>query len=177
MVLYFRLLLTLIKAYFQPPHKVGEECSFWFRVMPWDAEFNFMNAARFFSFAEIAQWSHNLRFGFLKLAFKKRWWVVVRSNHLTYSGNVKKFSRFRVGVRLLGCDERYFYWESRFYKKNGDLFALGYSRVAVRNKRGVVSPCDAFQPMGLDVVNCFSKVPQEVIDKMATPKELIKEID
>lgn len=173
MVLYFRLLLTLLQAWFQPAPEVGSSTHVWFRVMPWDTEFSALNAGRFFSFAEAAQLAQNLRTGFLGQALKRRWWATVRANYLAYSGNVRRFDRFKVCVRLLGCDERHFYWESRFYKASGELFALGYSKGVVRSRQAVVSPREALGAIGH--LSDFGAVPEEVVRRLATPTELLKD--
>jgi hypothetical protein len=59
------------------------------------------------------------------------------------------FERFNAGTRLLGWDLRWFYFEHRLRRANGQDVATAIVRTCLIGQSGVFSPSDAMAKLGL----------------------------
>jgi acyl-CoA thioesterase FadM len=149
MNLYGRLSLFILKALFNKPNfNPLEPVINHFRVWPHDIDVNIhLTAARYFSFGDFGRMSWLLKNGFLPAFFKQGFQGVLNAQELTYIREFKPFSRVRLEVELKCWDEKYGYFEQRFYHHN-DLYAVGHARMAILHKRKVVSFSEVFQRFG-----------------------------
>jgi len=157
----------LLKGLFHKPLLLGEMGETTFRVLPIDTEFMAMNAGRYFNFMELSQQNCNQRAGFLKLAIKHGWWVVVRSQCMSYYKPIMIMQQFEVRSQVIGWDERHFYWETRFFKGN-QLCSVGWSKVMVRSKRGGIDSASVLSQMNLDPA--MKPVSSEILTRLESPK-------
>ncbi|MBU2862546.1 thioesterase family protein [Reinekea marina] len=149
MNLYGRLFLFSLKSIitkpkFDPLATVETN----FRVWPHDMDVNIhLTAARYFSFGDLGRMGWLRNNGFLWRFFKGGYRAVLNAQELTYIREFTPFSKVKLEVELMSWDEKYGYFEQRFYSK-GKLFAVGHARMAILQK-GKVLPYDAvFESFG-----------------------------
>lgn len=149
MNLYGRFLLFLIRALFVTPRmQPFEPVNLSFRVWPHDIDVNVhLTAARYFSFGDFGRLNWLVQNGLLRNFFKHGYQGVLNAQELTYVREFKPFSRVDVAVQLRCWDEKYGYFEQRFYHK-GELYAVGHARMAMLHKRKVVSMGEVFERFG-----------------------------
>jgi len=110
------------------------------RVWPQDVDFNFhLNNARHLSLMDYGRVHLLARGGLLKPILKERWVPVVGAVWITYRRSLPLWARYRLGTRLVGWDNRWFYMEQTFTGEEG-LVAVGWVKGALRDKSGAVRP-------------------------------------
>lgn len=83
MLLWGRFFYHIATNYFKPSVPFGDEVVSKFRVRFIDCEdLNTLNSSRYFQFCEISEHATNVRVGFFKLAIRRKWWVVMRSQYI-----------------------------------------------------------------------------------------------
>src|SRR2546430_12267337 len=83
-----------------------------------------------------------LRSGLLRRAMRRAWYPVVGATMIRYRREIKSFERFVLRSRIVGWDEKWFYFEHRF-EKGSDLAAIAYVRGVMRTREGPVASVDA----------------------------------
>jgi acyl-CoA thioesterase FadM len=110
------------------------------RVWPNDIDFNLhLNNARHLSIMDYGRVHLLARGGLLKHILKARWVPVVGAVWITYRRSLPLWAKFRLGTRLVGWDNRWFYMEQTFTGDEG-LVAVGWVKGALRGKEGAVPP-------------------------------------
>ena len=85
------------------------------RVWLTDIDLNFhMNNAKYLKAAQLGRVFYAKRTGLLSSLRKKRIGIVVVGTHITYHKSLATFSKYRLITKLIGCDEKWFYFEHRF---------------------------------------------------------------
>src|SRR5438874_1443660 len=138
MVLFFRIVLLIIKNVFRRRVGVLDESLMRLRVWPTVMDLNFhLNDGRYMSLAGLARVDLMLRSGLLRRAVKRGWYPVVASAIVRYRREIKWMEKFELRSRIVGWDDKWVYFEHRF-EKNGDLAAIVYARGVMRNRSGAV---------------------------------------
>jgi acyl-CoA thioesterase FadM len=115
------------------------------RVWPTDMDLNFhLNDGRYVSLSGLARVDLMLRNGLLRRALKRGWYPVVGGVVIRYRREIRAFEKFELHSRILGWDEKWFYFEHRF-EKGGSVVALAYARGVMRTREGAVPPSDVLQ--------------------------------
>lgn len=154
MNLYGRFVLFLIKALitksrFDPFAPVRMR----FRVWPHDIDVNFhLTAARYFSFGDFGRLGWLTQNGLLRRFFRSGYRGVLNAQEITYIREFLPFSRVDVEVQLMCWDEKYGYFEQRFYH-DGSLYAISHARMAMLYQRKVISFAETFKRFGFAVEN------------------------
>jgi len=124
-----------------------------FRVWPHDIDINIhLTAARYFSFGDFGRVYWLANNGLLKRFFATGYQAVINAQEITYIREFRPFSRVDLEVELKSWDEKYGYFEQRFYHK-GQLYAVSHARMAILYKRKVISYSDTFYNFGLQANN------------------------
>lgn len=154
MNLYGRFLLSIISMCFNH-HRFDpfEPVRLHFRVWPHDIDINVhLTAARYLSFGDFGrmQWLANnqLLWPFVRKGFKG----VLNAQEITYIREFKPFSRVDIAIELKCWDDKYGYFEQRFYCK-GKLHAVSHARLAILHNQKVVSFDQVFQRLGYVIHN------------------------
>ena len=149
MNLYGRLFLFSLKSLvqkgnFKPLATIKSN----FRVWPHDMDINIhLTAARYFSFGDLGRMGWLRQNGLLANFFKQGYRAVLNAQELTYIREFKPFSRVELQVELKCWDEKYGYFEQRFYC-NDKLYAVGHARMAILHKGKVISYSSVFSRFG-----------------------------
>ncbi len=145
MNLYLRFLILLLRIIFfrrshtRPPLETSTQS---FTVCPHDCDINLhLTNARYFSFMDLGRTLHMAESGLLRLALQNRWKLIASAQEMAYLRELPPFHRFQLRTTLLGWDNKYCYFEQRF-ERNGRLYSLGHSRVAVVDSGKVLNPED-----------------------------------
>lgn len=124
-----------------------------FRVWPHDIDINIhLTAARYLSFADFGRVTWLAANGLLNRFYASGYQAVLNAQEITYIREFRPFSRVDVEVELKCWDEKYGYFEQRFYHK-GQLYAVSHARMAMLFKKKVVSYGETFKHFGFDVQN------------------------
>jgi len=114
-----------------------------YRVWPHDMDLNFhLTAARYFSFGDLGRIQWLIDSGLGRSFLKGRYRAVLNAQELSYVREFPPFSQVNLEVQLRCWDEKYAYFEQRFYLGK-TLHSVGHARMAMLH-RGKV--------MGLDEV-------------------------
>ena len=119
---------------------VLEEDRLRMHVWPNDIDFNFhLNNARYLNIMDYARMHLLARTQLLEHVVRSRWMPVVGAVWITYRRSLSVFSAFLLTSRLVGWDDRWFYFEQTFTGRDG-LAAVGWVKGALRLKQGTVEP-------------------------------------
>jgi len=119
---------------------VLEEDRLRMHVWPNDIDFNFhLNNARYLNIMDYARMHLLARTQLLEHVVRSRWMPVVGAVWITYRRSLPVFSAFLLTSRLVGWDDRWFYFEQTFTGRDG-LAAVGWVKGALRLKQGTVEP-------------------------------------
>jgi len=150
MVLFFRVAILFIKDFLRRRIQVPGESVIRLRVWPTDMDLNFhLNDGRYVSLSGLGRVDLMLRTGLLRRALKRGWYPVVGSVVIRYRREIRAFEKFELHSRILGWDQKWFYFEHRF-EKGGDVAAVAYARGVMRTREGAVPPADVLKLVDWD---------------------------
>lgn len=108
------------------------------RVWPTDIDFNFhLNDGRYVSIAGVGRVDLMSRIGLLRPAMRRHWYPVVGATMIRHRREIRSFEKFTLSSRIVGWDDKWFYFEHRF-EKEGTLAAIAYARGVMRTREGAV---------------------------------------
>jgi acyl-CoA thioesterase FadM len=123
-----------------PGMKALETDAIQLRVWPNDVDFNFhLNNARYLSVMDYGRIRLLARTGLLQPAIKARWTPVVGAVWITYRRSLGLWARYQLATRVVGWDERWFYFEQTFTGDEG-LVAVGWVKGALLDQAAAVAP-------------------------------------
>ena len=154
MNLYGRSILLLIKLIFtKTSFDPFQPAVTRFRVWPHDIDVNIhLTAARYFSFGDLGRINWLAHNGFLHKILFNGYQAVINAQEITYIREFRPFSVLELKVELKCWDEKYAYFEQRFYHR-GELYAVSHARMALLYKRKVISIGAVFERFGKKVEN------------------------
>ncbi len=128
-----------------------------YRVWPHDLDLNFhLTSARYLSFADLARFRWFIDNGILGRFLLGGYRAVISAQEITYMREFSLFSRVMIDVELMCWDQKYSYFEQRYYRcVNGQeqLCAVGHVRIAVLKGRSVMQPMQFLQELGSDAAS------------------------
>jgi acyl-CoA thioesterase FadM len=123
-----------------PPLGVLDEDVLRLRVMPTDIDINFhMNNARYLSVMDYARMHLLARTRLLEHILHSRWQALVGAAWVTYRRSLPLFCSYTLASRMVCWDERWFYLEQTFARRDG-LAAVGWIKGVLRDANGIVEP-------------------------------------
>jgi acyl-CoA thioesterase FadM len=147
-VLIFRTLLVILKNLFRRRIGALEETVLALRVWPSDIDLNFhLNDGRYLSLAGLGRIDYMIRTGMMRRALQRRWQPVVGGLTVRYRHEMRTFEGFTLHTRIVGWDEKWFYFEQRF-EKSAALAAQVYVRGLMRSRDGSVPSADVLALVG-----------------------------
>ncbi|HTA17156.1 MAG TPA: acyl-CoA thioesterase [bacterium] len=144
-----RLLLVYLGSLSKPRRSLLADSVLKLRVWPSDLDLNLhLNNARYLNFMDLGRVDLLLAGG---LGFWERRGrqPLVALSFCRYFKPLGPFQSFEVHTRLLGLDEKWFYFEQRFMRE-GRLHALGAVKGLIVDKNGPVPTRDLFGAVGLE---------------------------
>jgi acyl-CoA thioesterase FadM len=146
--LYFRLLLTILKALRAPRILPGDAVELTLRVMPTDLDLNgHMNNGRYLTMVDLALATIFIRSGFMKLCLSQRWQPVGGGSVVYFRRALTVFQRYTLRFTVAGWDEIWTYGRFEFLR-NGELCANGFVKGAATSRHGLVPSAEIYPVLG-----------------------------
>jgi acyl-CoA thioesterase FadM len=137
MNLYFRLVLTIIKALFSKRIRCDESSISKWRVLPNDIDaYGHMNNGRYLTLIGLAALEAVIKTGLLKSFLKRGYLFIWDQSQLRWQRPLKLFEKFTIEVQMLYCEGRYLYASGLFVKTNRKIAAEIHYRCCLKSRKG-----------------------------------------
>lgn len=154
MNLHLRLIFVMIKYLLrrkQPAEDVLAVSKLKFRVWLHDLDINLhLTNSRYLGFMDLGRTWQFAEAGLMPLFTEKKWAAVVNASEITYIRELAPLKSLTLETRLVGWDEKYFYFEQCFMQ-NGNLHALAQVRGLFARKGKPVPMQEALLEAGIEV--------------------------
>jgi acyl-CoA thioesterase FadM len=146
--LYFRLLLTILKAWRAPRIVPGDTIELSLRVMPTDLDLNgHMNNGRYLTMVDLALATVFIRSGFARLCFARGWRPMGSGSIVYFRRGLTVFQRFTLRFSLDAWDDLWSYGRFEFLR-DGQVCATGFVKGAAAGRGGLVRTADIYPALG-----------------------------
>lgn len=136
MNLLFRMLRVLVCARWRSRTSPLDETSVTFHVWPTDLDpLLHMNNGRYLTLMDLGRADAIIRNGLRRALSAHGWYPVVASEAIRFRESLNPFTRYELRTRLLGWDERSFYYQQVFYATGRDS-ATALVRIRILRKSG-----------------------------------------
>lgn len=140
MNLLFRLLRIIIESFFRKRLHPLSESVLHLRVLPNDLDLNFhMNNGRFLSIMDLGRLDLLIRTDLAKALLHHRWQPLVGAVNIRYKQSLMPFQKYRLHTKVIGWDEKWFYIEQRFERRNRTI-AVGLVKALFRGNHRNITP-------------------------------------
>jgi len=117
-------------------------------VWPWDCDiFVEMNNGRHLTLYDLGRFDYGARCGLLPLLKKEGWGLVVAGSTVRYRKRLLPFQRYTMHTRLIGRDDRWFYFVQKM-TRGGDTCSAALIRTAVTRKGRILPTQDVSEALG-----------------------------
>jgi len=141
MNLYLRLLRMLFTSLWKPREDPSHEVISRFRVWPHDLDvFGHMNNGRYLQIMDVARVDWMRRTRILDAIVEQRCGALLGGVVARFCRSLSLFEPYCVHTSLVAWESRWAFLQHRFTTPDGELIAVGYTRAALRNQRGWVTP-------------------------------------
>ncbi len=140
MNLIFRLIGIILEGFFRKKLHPLSESVLNLTVLPNDLDLNLhMNNGRFLSLMDLGRLDLLIRTDLAAALFRHRWQPLVGAVNIRYKVSLLPFQRYRLRTKVIGWDEKWFYIEQRFERKNRTI-AVGLVKALFRGDHRNISP-------------------------------------
>ena len=149
---YHRVIGLLVRHAFRRPEPIDPLAEYVFRIRPGlgDADlYPEVNNGRHFVLFDLARYQLALKIGLFRWVRRSKSAFVVGGSTIRYRHRLRPFVRAEVRSRLVGMDDRFFYFQQRTVQR-GRTCSLALIRTGIR-KKGVVAPAEVMAGIGLDI--------------------------
>ncbi len=151
MNLLIRLIGVVVRACFRSRIAPLEESVLNLRVCPNDLDFNLhMNNGRFLAVMDLGRLDLLIRTGLAPTLLRHRWQPLAGAVNIRYKMSLLPFQRYRLRTRLLGWDEKWFYIEQRFERKNRTI-AVALVKSLFRGDQRNLPPAEVLRHVNADL--------------------------
>jgi acyl-CoA thioesterase FadM len=149
LLLLLRTFRVILFALFSRRRDLFEESRLRLRVWPNDCDLNLhLNDGRYVSLAGLGRVDLLARTGLLRRGRKRGWFPVVGSATIRYKQSLLPFERFTLRTHVVAWDEKWFYIEHLFERRDGRIGARLIVRTLLRTKSGPVPTADVLEALG-----------------------------
>ena len=142
MNLIFRLFAILFESLIRKKLHPLSESVVHLRVLPNDLDLNLhMNNGRYLAIMDLGRLDLLLRAGLLPLLVRHRWQPLVGAVNIRFKQSLKPLVKYRLHTKIVAWDEKWFYIEQRFERKNR-LIANAHVKALFRSPHGNVNPTE-----------------------------------
>lgn len=152
MTLYLRLVLLLLRKIFrrQRLHPLDKSVVR-FRCLPLDCDYNLhLTNARYFSFCDLARIGAMMDRGILGRLISRGMTPIVTASNASYFKDIQLFKTFEIQSRILGWDERFWYFQHDFLQ-DGQLKGTILAKGLFVEKRKVIPFLEIMRISGYDL--------------------------
>ena len=140
MNLIFRLLWVIASGFWRRRLHPLSESVLHLRVLPNDLDLNFhMNNGRFLSLMDLGRMDLLIRTDLAAALVKHRWQPLVGAVNIRYKVSLLPFQKYRLHTKVIGWDEKWFYIEQRFERRNRTI-AVGLVKALFRGDHRNIPP-------------------------------------
>ena len=140
MNLIFRLLIIIMEGFFRKNLHPLSESVLHLTVLPNDLDLNLhMNNGRFLSLMDLGRLDLLIRTDLASALFRHSWQPLVGAVNIRYKVSLLPFQRYRLRTKVIGWDEKWFYIEQRFERKNRTI-AVGLVKALFRGDHRNITP-------------------------------------
>jgi acyl-CoA thioesterase FadM len=147
-LLLFRFLLAMFEGMFRRHIGALDESRIRFTALPTDCDLNFhVNSGRYLSFMDVARMELLARMRAVRPLLRRGWRPVMGGCVIRFRRSVLPFQRFDVRTRVLGWDEKWFYFE-HVIERNGQFYGVGHVRTLIRSRTNNIPPPEVLELLG-----------------------------
>jgi acyl-CoA thioesterase FadM len=140
MNLLIRLIIIFTESFFRKRLHPLAESVITLRVLPNDLDLNMhMNNGRFLSIMDLGRLDLLIRTDLAGALVKHRWQPLVGAVNMRYKLSLMPFQKYRLHTKVIGWDEKWFYIEQRFTRRNRTI-AVGLVKAIFRGDRRNIRP-------------------------------------
>ena len=169
-----RLLQVIVGAHRRGRLDPLSEAVTQWRVLPSDLDlFGHMNNSRYLAMMDLARIDLLIRVGLLPDVVRNRWVVPLGGASFDFKGALKLLERYEIGTRLVGWDERWFYFQQEFrrVKEPSRPVGVGYVKALFHGPQGSVSPAHVIET-GLGRELPRPDMPDAVRERLGLPRRV-----
>jgi acyl-CoA thioesterase FadM len=145
---YLRTLKVLAGARFRSPLKLDEEGVVELRAWPGDLDFYpEVNNGRHLTLMDLGRLDLAARTGLLRMVHREGWGLVIGGASIRYRRRLRPFRRFHLRTRLVGHDDRWFYFHHRT-ERQGGICSAALVRGGIRRQGGLVPVDEVLEALG-----------------------------
>lgn len=149
MRLRLRLLWIILSSLWRKPLGMLDESVLTLRVLPNDIDVTKITDDRYSALMDLGRMDLVCRFGYLKLAFRKRWVPVALFNAIRFRYPLRVFQKYRLRTRIVYWDDEAFYFQQLFERK-GRVVATAYVCATGLGAHGRVSPKEVIEELHIE---------------------------
>lgn len=116
---------------------------------PWDADvFLEMNNGRHLTLMDLGRFKYGMEVGLLRVLRKRKWGLVVGGATVQFRKRIYPFQRFTLSTRLLGRDEKWFYFHQTTLRGETAHSSALVRTAVISGRTGTVPTQDVAEAMG-----------------------------
>jgi acyl-CoA thioesterase FadM len=151
MNLLFRLLGIIIESFFRRKLHPLSESVLHLRVLPNDLDLNIhMNNGRYLSLMDLGRLDLLIRTDLAKALVRHRWQPLVGAVNVRYKMSLLPFQKYKLKTKVVGWDEKWFYIEQRFERRNRTI-AVGLVKALFRGDHRNISPQETLRLINVNI--------------------------
>ena len=110
------------------------------RVLPQDIDlFMELNNGRYVTLLDLGRFSYGAKVNMGSFLKKNNWSLTIVGTYNEYRYRLRIFQRFKLQTRILGYDEKWFYFFQKIVK-DGKIHMASVVKFSYTSKKGLVSP-------------------------------------
>ena len=125
MTRFIRILMAIVRALLRSRTTPLDESVLRLRVWPHEADWAYVHQAIYFLYMELGRWDLAIRSGLVRWMLRQRCAGIIGAQVIRYRRSLRRFQAFEVRTRVVGWDEKWFYFEQRL-ESNDQEMTVGY---------------------------------------------------
>jgi acyl-CoA thioesterase FadM len=168
--LYFRLLLTLLRALRAPRVRPGDTVELRLRVLPTDLDLNgHMNNGRYLTLVDLGLLTVFIRSGFARLCLSKGWRPMGGGSVVYFRRALTLFQAYTLRFTIVAWDEFWNYARFEFVRDD-QVCATGFVKGAAHSRAGLVRNAEIYPALGYPQPS--PPLPEDLQAWIATDRQL-----
>ena len=157
---YFKAIKVLLHSKFKPGLKIYDESIVHLRAGFSDIDmYPEVNNGRHLTLMDLGRFDLAVRTGLIGFIHRKNWGLVVGGASIRYRRKIPFFRKFTLTTKLLGHDERWFYFQQTTSRQQ-KICSAALVKAGIKSSEGLVPASVVFKEMGIE--NGPSKLPDWV---------------
>lgn len=134
----------------RPQMRPGDPVTLRLTCWPWDADmFWEMNNGRHLTLFDMGRLQHAKAIGLLGVLRRRGWGLVIGGSTIQYRKRIHPFQRFTLHSWLIGCDEKWFYFQQTALRGDAACSSALVRAAVIDGPKGVVPAAEVMAAMGM----------------------------